>query len=754
MARYPKRQKVKRYRRSFYTREMRLKKGIGIAVLVVAVLAAAWVAAPHVLDWATHTWYTVVRDRDLSASSAVSESASSGAQSTAASEPAASSVPEKEPEPEVKGTDIVTGLWAEVDVATLTDEAAIRSAARQLKAQGMTYAILTLKDTAGQVYYASQTAVGAANAAPTQVELTSVASIFKEEGLVPVAALTAFRDPAGARADHALAIRYQGQEYLWLDNKASAGGNPWLNPYAAETVQYIGDLIAEVHAAGFDQVLLENEYSVISAGTERAWISGQANNPLQSFPYYPGYSASGRVMLTGCRVTSLKPGDRVLITAGGHRSHTVKPADSVFKITNDSIDLRDAAFAYIASFSMLGVRNLRIEPGESVMIAGLGILGMIALQFAALSGAVPLMVADYDEVRLALAMELGADAAFHPGDADFVEQIRAFEPDTIIALGGGSAMDAGKIMWLMYEHPEAKFEDMAMDFMDIRKRVYTFPKMGEKAYFIAIPTSSGTGSEVTPFAIITDADTGVKWPITDYELMPNMAIVDVDNAMTAPKGLTSASGIDVMTHAIEAYVSIMATDFTDGLAMKAVKAVFDYLPSAYENGANDPIAREKMANASCMAGMAFANAFLGLNHSMAHKLGAFHHLPHGIANAVILTDVMRYNAAEVPTRMGTFSQYQYPHALARYAELGRFAGCKGKTDEEVFENFIAKLEELKEKIGIKKTIKDYGVDEKYFLDTLDDMTEQAFNDQCTGANPRYPLMSEMKEIYLKCYYGK
>ena len=335
-----------------------------------------------------------------------------------------------------------------------------------------------------------------------------------------------------------------------------------------------------------------------------------------------------------------------------------------------------------------------------------------------------------------------------------VEQIRAFEPDTIIALGGGSAMDAGKIMWLMYEHPEAKFEDMAMDFMDIRKRVYTFPKMGEKAYFIAIPTSSGTGSEVTPFAIITDADTGVKWPITDYELMPNMAIVDVDNAMTAPKGLTSASGIDVMTHAIEAYVSIMATDFTDGLAMKAVKAVFDYLPSAYENGANDPIAREKMANASCMAGMAFANAFLGLNHSMAHKLGAFHHLPHGIANAVILTDVMRYNAAEVPTRMGTFSQYQYPHALARYAELGRFAGCKGKTDEEVFENFIAKLEELKEKIGIKKTIKDYGVDEKYFLDTLDDMTEQAFNDQCTGANPRYPLMSEMKEIYLKCYYGK
>ena len=335
-----------------------------------------------------------------------------------------------------------------------------------------------------------------------------------------------------------------------------------------------------------------------------------------------------------------------------------------------------------------------------------------------------------------------------------VAQMRAFEPDTIIALGGGSAMDAAKIMWLMYEHPEANFEDMAMDFMDIRKRVFTFPKMGEKAYFVAIPTSSGTGSEVTPFAIITDATTGVKWPIADYELLPNMAIVDVDNAMTAPKGLTSASGIDVMTHAIEAYVSIMATDYTDGLAMKAVKMVFDNLPSAYENGANDPKAREEMHNASCMAGMAFANAFLGVNHSMAHKLGAFHHLPHGVANALILTEVMRYNAAEVPTKMGTFSQYQYPHALQRYAELGRFAGCTGNTDEEVFENFIARLEELKDKIGIKKTIKDYGIDEKYFLDTLDDMCEQAFNDQCTGANPRYPLIKEIKEIYLKCYYGK
>ena len=334
------------------------------------------------------------------------------------------------------------------------------------------------------------------------------------------------------------------------------------------------------------------------------------------------------------------------------------------------------------------------------------------------------------------------------------DMMRSFEPDTIIALGGGSAMDAAKIMWVMYEYPDANFEDMAMDFMDIRKRVYTFPEMGKKAYFVAIPTSSGTGSEVTPFAIITDAETGVKWPLADYQLLPNMAIVDVDNMMTQPKGLTSASGIDVMTHAIEAFVSIMATDYTDGLAMKAVKMVFENLPSAYENGANDPKAREEMANASCMAGMAFANAFLGLNHSMAHKLGAFHHLPHGVANAVLLTEVMRYNASEVPTKMGTFSQYQYPHALARYAELGRFAGCTGKDDKEVFENFLAKLEVLKEQIGIKKSIKEYGIDEKYFLDTLDDMVEQAFNDQCTGANPRYPLMKEMKDIYLKCYYGK
>ena len=333
------------------------------------------------------------------------------------------------------------------------------------------------------------------------------------------------------------------------------------------------------------------------------------------------------------------------------------------------------------------------------------------------------------------------------------EAMRSFEPDVIIALGGGSAMDAGKIMWVMYEHPEADFLDMAMRFMDIRKRVYTFPKMGEKAYFVAIPTSSGTGSEVTPFAVITDEKTGVKYPLADYELLPNMAIIDADNMMTQPKGLTSASGIDALTHALEAYASIMATDYTDGLALKAMKNIFQYLPSAYENGANDPIAREKMADASTLAGMAFANAFLGVCHSMAHKLGAFHHLPHGVANALLITEVMKFNATDVPTKMGTFSQYQYPHALERYAECARFVGVCGKDDKETFEKFLVKIEELKEAVGIKKTIKEYGVDEQYFLDTLDDMVEQAFDDQCTGANPRYPLMKEIKEMYLKVYYG-
>ena len=333
-----------------------------------------------------------------------------------------------------------------------------------------------------------------------------------------------------------------------------------------------------------------------------------------------------------------------------------------------------------------------------------------------------------------------------------VEQLRAFEPDVIIALGGGSAMDAGKIMWLMYEHPECRFEDLAMDFMDIRKRVYVFPKMGEKAMFVAVPTSSGTGSEVTPFAIITDAETGTKWPIADYELLPNMAIIDTDFMMTQPKGLTSASGIDALTHALEAYVSIMATDFTDGLALMATKNIFTYLPRAYEKGAGDPTAREKMANASTMACMAFANAFLGVCHSMAHKLGAYHHLPHGVANALLIELVMRYNADPAPVKMGTFSQYPYPHAKERYCEVARFVGIPGKDDDEVFENFIKAIAELKEKVGIKRTIKDYGVKEEDFLATLDEMVENAFNDQCTGANPRYPLMSEIKEIYLKAYY--
>ena len=330
----------------------------------------------------------------------------------------------------------------------------------------------------------------------------------------------------------------------------------------------------------------------------------------------------------------------------------------------------------------------------------------------------------------------------------------AFEPDTIIALGGGSAMDAAKIMWVMYEHPEADFLDMAMRFMDIRKRVYTFPKMGEKAYFIAIPTSSGTGSEVTPFAVITDERTATKYPLADYEIMPNMAIVDADNMMTQPKGLTSASGIDVLTHALEAYASIMATDYTDGLALKAMKGVLDYLPAAYEKGAQDPVAREKMANASCLAGMAFANAFLGICHSLAHKLGAFHHLPHGVANALLITDIMRFNSTSIPTKMGTFSQYQYPHALERYVECANFCGVSGKDGQDTLEKFIKVIEELKAKVGIKSAIKDYGISEEDFLATLDEMVEQAFDDQCTGANPRYPLMEEIKAIYLKAYYGK
>ena len=334
------------------------------------------------------------------------------------------------------------------------------------------------------------------------------------------------------------------------------------------------------------------------------------------------------------------------------------------------------------------------------------------------------------------------------------KQMESFKPDCIIAIGGGSAMDAGKIMWVMYEHPEVDFADLAMRFMDIRKRVYTFPKMGDKAYFIAVPTSAGTGSEVTPFAVITDESTGVKYPLADYELLPNMAIVDADMMKNAPKGLTSASGIDALTHSLEAYASMMATEYTDGLAIESAKMIFAYLPSAYYNGANDMIAREKMANAATMAGMAFANAFLGVCHSMAHKLGAFHHLPHGIANALMIDYVIRFNSADAPTKMGTFPQYQYPHTLARYAEYSRSLGFGGKNDQESVDNLIAKIDELKEKIGIKKSIKDYGIDEGEFLRTLDEMSEQAFDDQCTGANPRYPLISEIKEMYLMAYYGK
>ncbi|MBQ4558287.1 MAG: bifunctional acetaldehyde-CoA/alcohol dehydrogenase [Clostridia bacterium] len=329
----------------------------------------------------------------------------------------------------------------------------------------------------------------------------------------------------------------------------------------------------------------------------------------------------------------------------------------------------------------------------------------------------------------------------------------AFKPDCIIAIGGGSAMDAGKIMWVLYEHPEVDFMDMAMRFVDIRKRIYTFPKMGEKAYFIAVPTSAGTGSEVTPFAVITDETTGTKYPLADYELMPKMAIVDSNLMMNAPKGLTSASGIDAVTHALEAYASMMATDYTDGLALQALKVIFEYLPRAYNNGATDPEAREKMANAATMAGMSFANAFLGVCHSMAHKLGAFHHLPHGVANALMINEVIKFNSVEVPTKMGTFPQYDHPHTLRRYAEIAESLNLGGKTDEEKLANLLNAINELKNAIGIKETIKDYGIDEQVFLNSLDEMSEQAFDDQCTGANPRYPLISEIKQMYLNAYYG-
>lgn len=332
------------------------------------------------------------------------------------------------------------------------------------------------------------------------------------------------------------------------------------------------------------------------------------------------------------------------------------------------------------------------------------------------------------------------------------ESMRSFEPDCIIAIGGGSAMDAGKIMWLMYEHPETSFSDLAMRFMDIRKRIYSFPEM--KSCFIAIPTSSGTGSEVTPFAVITDRKTDIKYPLADYELMPDMAIIDTDLMMSAPKSLTSASGIDALTHALEAYVSVMASDYTDSLALGAMKNIFIYLPMAYSDG-NNITAREKMANASTMAGIAFANAFLGICHSMAHKLGAFFHIPHGIANALLITEVMRFNVSEAPAKMGSFSQYKYPNCLNKYAEAGRYIGLNDEgSNEEIFERLIDRIEKLKRAVDIKPTIRDYNIPENEFLGKLDRMTELAFDDQCTGANPRYPLMSEIKNIYLKAYYGK
>ena len=333
------------------------------------------------------------------------------------------------------------------------------------------------------------------------------------------------------------------------------------------------------------------------------------------------------------------------------------------------------------------------------------------------------------------------------------EEMTAFRPDLIIAVGGGSAMDAAKIMWVLYEHPQVDFQDMAMRFVDIRKRVYGFPKMGEKAYFVAVPTTAGTGSEVTPFAVITDEKSGVKYPLADYELLPDMAIVDADMMMDAPKGLTAASGIDAVTHALEAYASMLATDYTDGLALRSLKLTFENLPKCYDNGPNEPRARENMANAATLAGMAFANAFLGICHSMAHKLGAFHHLPHGVANALLITRVLRFNAAETPVKMGTFSQYDHPHTLARYAEIADYLRLPGETDQEKLECLIQAVEDLKARVGIKKTIRDYGIDEQDFLDRLDDMVEQAFDDQCTGANPRYPLMSELKQIFLDAYYG-
>ncbi len=331
--------------------------------------------------------------------------------------------------------------------------------------------------------------------------------------------------------------------------------------------------------------------------------------------------------------------------------------------------------------------------------------------------------------------------------------MRSFEPDTIVALGGGSALDAGKIMWMLYEHPEVDFADMAMRFMDIRKRVYRFPEMGKKAYFVAIATTAGTGSEVTPFAVITDETSGLKYPIADYELLPKMAICDPELMMSIPKGLTANSGYDAMVHALEAVASVMSSDFANGMAKEAIKLIFEYLPVAYKNG-SDETARAEMAYAATMAGMAFANAFLGVCHSMAHKLGSYHHLPHGMANALLLNEVMRFNAAEAPAKMGTFPQYDHPVCLRRYAEVAELVGIKGKTDEEKFEKLLDKLADLRKEVGLPESIKAAGVPEDKFLEQLDKMSRDAFDDQCTGANPRYPMIAEIKQMYLNAYYGK
>ncbi|MDR2302487.1 MAG: bifunctional acetaldehyde-CoA/alcohol dehydrogenase [Deltaproteobacteria bacterium] len=333
-------------------------------------------------------------------------------------------------------------------------------------------------------------------------------------------------------------------------------------------------------------------------------------------------------------------------------------------------------------------------------------------------------------------------------------RIKAFEPDAIVAVGGGSAMDAAKIMWLLYERPEADFLDLAMRLMDIRKRVIKYPKLGKKALFVAVPTTAGTGSEVTPFAVITDETTGLKYPLADYELMPEMAVVDADLQMGAPPGLTAASGIDAAVHALEAHASMLATPYTDSLALGALELIFEHLPAAYELGAKAPLAREKMADAATMAGMAFANAFLGVCHSMAHKLGAYFHLPHGVANALLINRVISYNASEVPTKMGTFPQYAYPQALKRYAGVAKKLGFGGQSDEESLKNLLGKLSELKRKVGLKPSIEAYGIKEDDFMAKLDAMSLAAFDDQCTGANPRYPLVAEIKAIYLDAYRGK